>query len=342
MRQIYEVNRETVERGTTGDVKAILIPVATQHDPHEAGHLVEKLQMAGVEVSRAAADFEVDGARYAAGTFVIPMTQVFARYAKDILEKQTYPEVRRSPTSPPEPPYDVTAWSLGMLLGVEHTIVTSALPDTLRLEQLTAAPKKAGGITGTGPVFTFDYAGPDAAAAINALFKQGAKVALEPARATVSGVSRRQMEDAAAAFGLDVKALATAPAAATGTLKIRAPRLAMYQPWGGGNMDEGWTRWVLEQYGFPLTTVHNDVMRAGGLREKFDVILLADQNPQSIVSGAGGSSVRPEYRGGIGERRGRGAEEVRRGRRHAHHARCGIRLRDRELPRPGPQRQARR
>ena len=48
------------------------------------------------------------------------MAQVFARYAKDILEKQTYPEVRRSPTSAPEPPYDVSAWSLGMLLGVEH------------------------------------------------------------------------------------------------------------------------------------------------------------------------------------------------------------------------------
>ena len=42
------------------------------------------------------AAFEADGKTYAAGTFVIPMTQVFARYAKDLLEKQTYPEVRRS------------------------------------------------------------------------------------------------------------------------------------------------------------------------------------------------------------------------------------------------------
>ena len=59
-------------------------------------HLVDKLQMAGVEVYRADAAFEADGQKYAAGTFVIPMTQVFARYAKDMLEKQTYPEVRRS------------------------------------------------------------------------------------------------------------------------------------------------------------------------------------------------------------------------------------------------------
>src|SRR5205814_10661230 len=91
LRQIYEVNRETIETGRTGDVKAIAIPFDTQHDPHEAAHLVEKLQMAGVEVARARSAFDADGHQFAAGTFVVPMTQVFARYAKDMLEKQTYP-----------------------------------------------------------------------------------------------------------------------------------------------------------------------------------------------------------------------------------------------------------
>src|SRR4029453_18394751 len=95
LRQIYEVNRVTVEAGKKGDPAAIVIPVETQHDPHEAAHLVEKLQMGGVEVYKADAAFEADGQKYAAGTFVIPMAQVFARYAKDILEKQTYPEARR-------------------------------------------------------------------------------------------------------------------------------------------------------------------------------------------------------------------------------------------------------
>ena len=99
LRQIYEVNRETVEAGRRGDPAAILIPVEGQHDPRQAGHLVEKLQMAGVDVHRATSAFEADGIRYGAGTFVVPMAQVFARYARDILEGQTYPEVRRSPTS---------------------------------------------------------------------------------------------------------------------------------------------------------------------------------------------------------------------------------------------------
>ena len=132
--------RSTARRSRTAGraiPAAILIPVETQHDPHEAAHLVEKLQMAGVEVYRADAAFEADGRSYAAGTFVIPMAQVFARYAKDILEKQTYPEVRRSPTSPPEPPYDVSAWSLGMLLGVEHVVrAARRSPTACKLEKL--------------------------------------------------------------------------------------------------------------------------------------------------------------------------------------------------------------
>ena len=59
----------------------------------------------------------------------------------------------------------------------------------------------------------------------------------------------------------------------------------MYQPWTGGNMDEGWTRWVLEQYEFNLTSIHNADVRAGKLRQKFDAIIIADQNPRDIVEG---------------------------------------------------------
>ncbi len=327
MRQIYEVNRQTVENGRTGDVKAIAIPVDTQHDPHEAAHLVEKLQMAGVEVSRARSAFDADGRRFEAGTFVIPMTQVFARYARDMLEKQTYPEVRRGPNAPPEAPYDVTAWSLGMLLGVDHVFLKSEVPADASLDALSAGPRLDGRVSGNGPRFAFDYAGPDAARAINALLKQGARVSLELARegrnagrVVVSNVPRKTLDDIAASLDINVtvvegvrhtasaKATASPPepwrrwnADTTGALTVRAPRIGMYQSWGGGNMDEGWTRWVLEQYGFQSTPLHNDDVRAARLKDKFDVIILPDQAPQSIVNGSTGTNIRPEYRGGIGD-----------------------------------------
>jgi Zinc carboxypeptidase len=312
LRQIYDVNKDTVEAGRRGDPAAILIPVDGQHDAREAIHLVEKLQMAGVDVYRASAGLEADGKSYASGTFVVPMAQVFARYAKDILERQTYPEVRRAPNAPPEPPYDVSAWSLGMLLGVDHVLVKKPLAATVALEKLTAAPAIAGKVTGNGARFTFDYAGPDAAIAINRLLKSGASISLASARegaeqvgrVTVTGVGRQAIDAVATELGLSVKADAAAnrsssslPSAAT----IRAPRIGMYDTWAGGNMDEGWTRWVLEQYGFNSTRLHNADVKAGKLRDKYDAIIIPDQSVRGIVDGNTANTTRPEYRGGIGD-----------------------------------------
>jgi hypothetical protein len=312
MRQIYEVNRETIENGKKGNPSAILVPVENQHDAREAAHLVDRLNLGGVEIYRADAPFDADGKQYGAGTFVIPMTQVFARYAKDMLERQTYPEVRRGPNAPPEAPYDVTAWSLGLLLGVETVFAKNALPDSLKLKRVTDLPSTAGDVAGAGARFTFDYKGPDTARAINRLLQDGARVRFEgPSRVAITGIARTKIEQVARDLSLSVTASDAAPRTRNhepgtrnlepGAIAFRAPRVAMYQPWTGGNMDEGWTRWVLEQYEFNLTSIHNDDIRAGKLRQKFDAIILADQNPRDIVDGFDAAAIRPEYRGGIGE-----------------------------------------
>src|ERR1051326_9515142 len=255
IRQIYEVNRETVENGKKGNPSAILVPIENQHDAREAAHLVDRLNLGGVEIYRADAAFYADGAHYAAGTFVIPMTQVFARYAKDMIETQTYPEVRRGPNAPPEPPYDVTAWSLGMLLGVQTTFVKEPLPVGLKMTRIDGLPPTAGDVTGSGTRFAFDYKGPDTALAINRLLKSGAHVEFDgPSHVAVTGASRATLEQLAKAFGLAVKASASAepktqnsklksqnlePGTGNlepGTWNLNAPRVAMYQPWTGGNM----------------------------------------------------------------------------------------------------------
>ena len=71
---------------------------------------------------------------------MIPFNQVFARYAKDLLEKQTYPEVRRSPGAPAEAPYDVSAWSLGMQFGVKTDFAKTPLA-AFPMDKLAATPK---------------------------------------------------------------------------------------------------------------------------------------------------------------------------------------------------------
>jgi len=289
LKQIYEINRSTVEKGVQGDVAAILLNVQTQHNPRAADHLIEKLQLAGVEVSRAESEFEADGRKYPPGTYVIPMNQVFARYAKDLLEKQTYPEVRRSPGSPPEPPYDVTAWSLGMLMGVETVFVKKPLPNGLRLNKAAGSSPAVARADGKASA---TYNGADDALTINRWLKSGTAV-------TIAATQRDgTISSSIAAADANPLNITTKPKAYF-TVQ-RAPRIGFYQPWTS-NMDEGWTRWVLEQYEFPYTTIHNAEIKAGRLREKFNVVMLADQSPRDILEGNNFKSIRQEYRGGIGE-----------------------------------------
>ena len=54
------------------------------------------------------------------------------------------------------------------------------------------------------------------------------------------------------------------------------------------SIDEGWTRFVLEQYGFNLKSIENKEMRAGNLNAAYDVIILPDSSREVIVEGRQG------------------------------------------------------
>jgi hypothetical protein len=81
----------------------------------------------------------------------------------------------------------------------------------------------------------------------------------------------------------------------------------LYRPWTS-SIDEGWTRWILEEYGFTPVTLRNGDVQAGHLRERFDTILIADSSQRSIMEGYAAGTIPGEYAGGVGEP---GAEALR-------------------------------
>ena len=101
-----------------------------------------------------------------------------------------------------------------------------------------------------------------------------------------------------------MQAAAKAPADA---IAIKKPRVGLYRPWAP-SIDEGWTRWILEEYGFAPVTLRNGDVQAGHLRERFDTILIADSSQRSIMEGYAAGTIPGEYAGGIGEP---GAEALR-------------------------------
>ncbi len=89
---------------------------------------METLAFGDTEIERASEPFSADGKQFAAGSYVIHMQQPFSGWAKTLLEKQQYPDLRLYPGGPPKRPYDVTAQTLPMQMGVD--VVT--VKDTFR------------------------------------------------------------------------------------------------------------------------------------------------------------------------------------------------------------------
>jgi hypothetical protein len=93
------------------------------------------------------------------------------------------------------------------------------------------------------------------------------------------------------------------------TRQVVPTKIGVYRSWVA-NIDEGWTRWLLEQHQFPYVTLRDRDLKRGRLEEGFDVIVLPDQDARSIVNGhqphdrpsrpGPWGPVPPEYRGGIG------------------------------------------
>jgi hypothetical protein len=104
----------------------------------------------------------------------------------------------------------------------------------------------------------------------------------------------------AATHEFDVSLKNTTAAPDPGT-HLRLPRVGVYQSWTA-NIDEGWTRWVLDQYEFPYATLHNSDIIAGRLRSRFDAIVLPDQTAKGILEGQNTLSTPAEFRGGLGDR----------------------------------------
>jgi hypothetical protein len=87
--------------------------------------------------------------------------------------------------------------------------------------------------------------------------------------------------------------------APAGMRPIARARVALYKPWVE-NIDEGWTRWLLEKYEFRVASIADADIRASNLRARFDVIILPSAARDRLVGGHPTNAVPAEYAGGLG------------------------------------------
>lgn len=250
LRNFYRIGQRQTARKSPA---AFVIP-AKQRDPGATRQLLETLESGMVEIYRAPD-----------GGWVIPMAQPYGGFAKALLERQRYPDLRQYPGGPPRRPYDVTAHTLPLLMGVAVEAVETAPPSGPRVFAADREP---------GP--SLAAADSDAWRNVNRIWQGGKPV-------------WRNMETG------DFSA-----AARPGWKRIAQPRVGLYKSYLP-SMDEGWTRWILERFGWAYRSVPNPDILAGGLRARYDVLVFPDQGTSAIESGYRQGAMPDEYTGGLGD-----------------------------------------
>jgi hypothetical protein len=320
-------NRETVlwnaylkakrqtERGAEGSPKAYVIPAA-QHDPLTAVLMVNKLLAQGIEIQQSAQGFTTAAGRvYPAGSWLVSMAQPKMGLIRYLLGRTMYPdnEWTRARDGSPMRPYDMATDTMFEFMGVRVEPLNEPAP--ANLPKLTGTVPAAGKVAPNSTAYSLDGRLNESYHALNLLLDKGVAVR----RVDKAGAGLRVGDFVVAApeptlggvakiTGVDFAGLPSASAPAAH--EVKRQRVAMYQRYAGGNADEGWTRWLLEQFGFPYTTLMDAEIKKGNLNEKYDVILLPEDSTARITgerpTGRGEAAARPEdavppeYRSGIG------------------------------------------
>jgi len=305
----YQAARDNIERFRKEPPFAYVIP-QEQHDLPTAATLVEKLLINGIEVHQADRPFAANGRDYRPGAWIILMDQPFAPLVKELFQPQQYPDLRETPNGPPIRPYDVAGWTLPMQMGVEVAAVLQPVSPEQRagLRQLEQIAPPTGSVQGTAPAYMISHRPNASFKAIHEVLSAGGQVAFTTAEVptpvgpeagaiVVSGIDHDRMTEIARKHSLVALAVAKPPQSAISTKK---PRVGLYRAWVP-IIDEGWTRWILENYGFAPVTLRNGDIQAGHLLDWLDAIVIPDASPRQILEGFAPGSIPGEYTGGLGD-----------------------------------------
>ncbi len=330
----YRAGRDQIARGRTRPPFAYIIP-QDQHDVVAAVELLRRLAFGGVRISQLNGAATFDNITYPSGTWIIPTDQEYAALAREVLDVQKYPDVRQYPDGPPERPYDAAGWTLPLQMGVRVVAASQPISADARGRMAALGPRIAyksaptpyintgpdaalfdsvpgtgfnsdlaamavvpppGKIVATGSSLALDPAANNVFRAINRAWKEGATVQIasangpRPARYLIAGLSADRQMDLVREL-----ALAAERTDEPGNT-IRKPRIGVYEPWGG-NMSAGWTRWLLDQYGFEYVTLRPTDFQVP-ISPRIDVLLMPDGTRLrggAATGGRGGRAVRPEY-----------------------------------------------
>jgi 8-oxo-dGTP pyrophosphatase MutT (NUDIX family) len=278
LENFYTKTRNSIEEGKARAPHGYVIPV--QRDMTRVAELVNILRGQRIEIGQATQPVKVGDKTYPAGSYVIKRDQPYGRLAKNLLEKQQYPDARLQT-------YDDSGWTMGFAMNVEVVEVADPSILAVPVTPVTTVALK-GTITGNGTaalavahlgsnnMVSLRYRLRDvpmqvteqAFTADGVTFPAGSFLVTDMARAADV---RRAVEE----LGLTAASLRELP-----TVPVHEadpPRIAIYSQWSG-TQNLGWYRLTFDKFGVPFDLIYKERVVQGKLRDQYDVILIAEQN----------------------------------------------------------------
>ena len=282
------------------DPRGYILP-ADQPDFPTATKFVNALIKNGVTVHRATTDFELGGAEYRAGSYVVRTAQAFRPHVLDMFEPQDFPNDVQDPWGPPIPPYDNAGWTLAYQMGIELDRILEPFDGPFEVLTDIQTPPPGHVFLADGAAgFLLSHETNDAFIVVNRLLGDREEVywMLEPTEA--AGATRgpgtmyipagpttgETLRVAAAELGLAFIGVPEPPIGPA--LKLRPVRIGLWDRYGG-SMPSGWLRWILEEFEFPFERVFPHALNTGDLASAYDVLIFVTGGiPDQDLAAEGG------------------------------------------------------
>ncbi len=279
LRNFYRKGYNSWQKGVKEKPFAYVIP-SDQGDRRRVAQMIDLLRSHGIEVGRAATAIKVREGEFPAGSYVVRLDQPYRNYAVDLLEPQKFP------ADTPYEPYDDVSWALPVHYGLEAKRIDDPSIRSASLEPLLETLPLRGQVNGGGPVFLLRDTGQEGLLAARFRLKDFAvEIAEEGFKANGTDYPagswivpaqpglRPALEGVAEELALDFASAAAVPNVRRHPATL--PRVAVWHTWADTEA-VGWIRYALDGEKIPYAYIRDEDIRAGNLRQQFDVIVFGE------------------------------------------------------------------
>lgn len=321
LKNFYSMGVENIRRGESEPPYVYIIP-DDQWDRPTALTFLKKMKDHGVNIFHAQEDFIWHNKIYKRGSYVIPLNQPYRNFIKVMMERQQYPDVKQMRGGPILEPYDSAGWTLPLQMGVCYEAVNKPIKineKTFSPARHIEYPKET--IIGTqGDAFLISARYNRSFIVVNRLYSAG--IPVYRLRGDINSMNSNNTSPGTFMLkNADISA-ATLTQILKGTgvdaerarlddqftpVRIKKPAIGLYQSYLA-NIDEGWTRWVLDHFKFSYSAFHNPDIKNKKLLKKIDVLIIPDMERSVIIDGkynrrrsSFSTPSHPDFRGGIGK-----------------------------------------